>query len=148
MPAANERERFPSAAGGHDEIALGAEDRAHGVEDRVVVVDDEHSRVRPLASLARRDVAVARPRPTLAISRPELQHQLSLLPSCSGSATWNVDPFPISLSAQMRPPCSSTMPRQIYNPRPMPWKRRSSTFDAREKRSNIFGRSVGGMPMP
>ena len=48
----------------------------------------------------------------------------------------------------MRPPCCSTMPRQMYSPSPRPAKRRSSTFAARWKRSKMWARSAAGMPMP
>jgi len=45
-------------------------------------------------------------------------------PSDRGRAKVNELPIPSTLSTQMRPPCSSTIPLAMDRPRPMPSKRR------------------------
>ena len=37
-----------------------------------------------------------------------------------GRATWNVVPWPGTLSTKMAPPCSWTMPKEMERPRPVP----------------------------
>src|SRR5439155_13556776 len=64
--------------------------------------------------------------------RADLPDQCSS--NSSGKLTWMVVSWPGALVAQMRPPCCSTICRAMYRPRPMPAKRRSSTFDPRKKR--------------
>ena len=37
-----------------------------------------------------------------------------------GSATWNVVPWPGTLSTKMAPPCSCRIPKETERPRPVP----------------------------
>ena len=55
-----------------------------------------------------------------------------------------VVPAPSSLSAQIRPPCRSTMPRLIARPRPVPPFWRASEESTCSKRSKTRLELVGG----
>src|SRR6202163_35543 len=66
----------------------------------------------------------------------------------SGTAKKNVQPLPISLSIQMRPPCISTNFLVMLRPRPVPPNSRVTVASTWRNSANTFSSSSFGMPMP
>ena len=66
----------------------------------------------------------------------------------SGSTTTKRAPSKGSLSAQIAPPCASTMPREIARPSPVPRTRRVRSLRACSNFSKIRSRSAAGIPSP
>ena len=66
----------------------------------------------------------------------------------AGSVNRNLLPLPTVLSAQMRPPCCSTMLRQSARPSPVPPRARESLASPCWKRSKIRSSFSGAMPRP
>ncbi len=77
-----------------DAVARFLEQALQDVAHHLLVVDDE-------------DVLGAHRRAASAAAR-------------EGSATWNVVPWPGTLSTKMAPPCSCTIPKEMERPRPVP----------------------------
>src|SRR6266498_2273732 len=66
----------------------------------------------------------------------------------SGTAKKNVQPFPISLSTQMRPPCISTNFFVMLSPRPVPPNSRVTVASTCRNSAKTFSSSSCGIPMP
>src|SRR5262249_10178092 len=79
---------------GFDTISGGAQDHRERVAYRLVIVDEIHGTARP----------------GLHVSLP-------------GSTKWNAVPPSVPASCQIRPPCISTIDRQMLRPRPKPFAR-------------------------
>ena len=62
--------------------------------------------------------------------------------------TAKVTPPPGGLSAQMAPPCASTMPREMGSPRPVPRTRRVRSLRDCSNFSKIRSRSSSAIPSP
>src|SRR6266481_1552940 len=66
----------------------------------------------------------------------------------SGTVKWKVDPTPRADSIQRRPPCSSTIRREIVSPRPVPPFFRVLELSACWNSSKIVCRSASEIPGP
>ena len=66
----------------------------------------------------------------------------------TGKETKKVAPLPSSLSAQMRPPCASTMLRAIARPRPVLFSPAVPRTVARANGLNRLVRSLADSPSP
>src|SRR5699024_10849555 len=69
---------------------------------------------------------------------------LSLL----GIFTVTVVPFSNSLCTSIVPSCASTISLAIANPKPLPPLTLERDFSTRYRRSNIYGSSTSGIPVP
>src|SRR5262249_34742190 len=66
----------------------------------------------------------------------------------TGMLMLKVEPFPTSDSTQMRPPCISTMRREMDNPSPVPPFFLVAELSACWNSSKILARSASGIPGP
>src|SRR5262245_9085120 len=134
-----EQELGSDLGGRHDRLAAGA-DRAHLVAVRLqarphrapdlgLVVADEHAGHRRTSSRDTASCGIGE------ASRP-------------GSSNTTAAPPPGAPSTQMRPPCASTIAREIASPSPLPPLASGPPAPSWVKASNTRSRSAGAMPGP
>src|SRR5262249_30458872 len=135
-PARRLIQRGLAIRGHSDLVAVRAERGLQQPPDLRLVVDDQDARAHKAP-------------PACAWSRGGRAAALKLALSALASGSVNIKRAPPSgaFSAQIRPPCASTMPLQIASPSPTPLPGRSG-WTGRTNFSKIRARIPSGMPGP